>query len=66
MVSAIYRKRALPIASIAVQGNKRHYPEEIHSGVWCLLSEAATKQATICRLLWMLWQFARVTYAQLR
>lgn len=30
MVSVIYRKRALPIAWIVVQGNKGHFPEEIH------------------------------------
>jgi hypothetical protein len=51
MESVIYGKRALPIAWIVVQGNKGHYPEEIHSRVWCLLSEAAPKQAAICRLL---------------
>jgi hypothetical protein len=51
MESVIYGKRALPIAWIVVQGNKGHYPEEIHSRVWCLLSEAAPKQAAYRRLL---------------
>ena len=30
MVSVIYKKRALPIAWIVVQGNKGHFPEETH------------------------------------
>jgi hypothetical protein len=30
MVSVIYKKRALPIAWIVVEGNKGHFPEETH------------------------------------
>jgi len=30
MVSVIYKKRALPLAWVIVQGNKGHFPEETH------------------------------------
>ncbi len=47
MVSAIYKKRSLPIAWIIVRGNKGHFPEETHVQLLQRVHEIVPERADV-------------------